>query len=170
MVSVSDPQTSKPNLRPSLHPVHFLVLWWQQIHFLIGRLYTALTRELLHLDQCRWNADLFRNLTYLYLVYLQLTVSLVVQTFGQWCDNLLPLCLFDIGCWKLDNPRNILWSFLSHQNNAKIDGLLARRFLNGDLLIEDKFGLFRRLDLFWDCVTRVLQLHLTRKLHFHLDW
>jgi hypothetical protein len=82
----------------------------------------------------------------------------------------LPLGLLNIGSGQLDQPRDILRPFFSHEYNAEIDRGLAGRLLNGNLLVENKFGLFLGLDFLRNGVTRMLELHLTRKLDFHLDW
>jgi hypothetical protein len=81
----------------------------------------------------------------------------------------LSLGLFDISHGQLDQPGDILGPFFSDKYDAEINSGLIGGFLNSDLLIENKFGGFGGFDFFGNGVTRMLELHFTGELDFHLD-
>jgi hypothetical protein len=81
----------------------------------------------------------------------------------------LSLGLFDISHSQLDQAGYILGPLFSNKYDAEINSGLIGGFLNSDVLIEDKFGGFCGLDFFGNGVTRMLELHFTGELDFHLD-
>jgi hypothetical protein len=81
----------------------------------------------------------------------------------------LSLGLFYIGHGQLDQAGYILGPLFSNKYDTEINSGLIGRFLNSDVLIEDKFGGFGGFDFFGNGVTRMLELHLAGELDFHLD-